>query len=239
MSGAKGLIQADAETPHDQPNHPTRILLRGANRLFSPSSLEASHATHADGLDLADTGRTHRLDCRAGQEAEREGSRSRGGGPEGEAGDRPPGVLRGPAENTLASYRRAIEAGATVGETDVRTTKDNELVCCHDADLARTTDGKGLIRDRTLAEIKKLDAGSRFDPKYKDERIPTLREVLQLCKGKMHVMLDLKESGAKYAKRITAEVRKHGEAKEIVLGIRSVEQARLFRELLPEARRSD
>ena len=149
-------------------------------------------------------------------------------GHQGSCGDRP--------SNTLASYRRAIEAGANVGETDVRTTKDNELVCCHDADLARTTDGKGLIRDRTLAEIKKLDAGSWFDPKYKGERIPTLREVLQLCKGKMHVMLDLKESGAKYAKRITAEVRKHGEAKEIVLGIRSVEQARLFRALLPEAR---
>lgn len=149
-------------------------------------------------------------------------------GHQGSCGDRP--------SNTLASYRRAIEAGATIGETDVRTTKDGELVCCHDADLARTTNGKGLIRDRTLAEIKELDAGSWFDAKYKGERIPTLGEVLQLCKGKMHVMLDLKESGAKYAERITAEVRKHGEPKEIVLGVRSVEHARLFRKLLPEAR---
>ncbi len=149
-------------------------------------------------------------------------------GHRGSCSDRP--------ENTLVSYRRAIEVGATVGETDVRTTKDGELVCRHDADLARTTNGNGLVSEKTLAEIKELDAGSWFDPQYQGERIPTLREVLQLCKGKMHVMLDLKESGQKYAEQITAEVRKHGEPKEIVLGIRSVEHARQFRKLLPEAR---
>jgi glycerophosphoryl diester phosphodiesterase len=149
-------------------------------------------------------------------------------GHRGSCSDRP--------ENTLASYRRAIEVGASVGETDVRTTKDGELVCRHDAGLAKTTNGKGLVSEKTLAEIKALDAGSSFDPKYKDERIPTLREVLQLCKGKMHVMLDLKESGQKYAEQITAEVREHGDPKEIVLGIRSVEHARQFRKLLPEAR---
>ncbi|HTU17083.1 MAG TPA: glycerophosphodiester phosphodiesterase family protein [Gemmataceae bacterium] len=149
-------------------------------------------------------------------------------GHQGSCGDRP--------GNTLASFRRAIEAGATIGETDVRTTRDGKLVCCHDADVSRTTNGKGLVRDRTLAEINKLDAGSWFDAKYKGERVPTLPEVLQLCKGKMHVMLDLKESGDEYARHITAEVRKHGEPKEIVLGVRSVEHARLFRKLLPEAR---
>lgn len=149
-------------------------------------------------------------------------------GHRGSCGDRP--------GNTLASYRRAIEAGAAIGETDVRTTRDGKLVCCHDADLDRTTNGKGLIRDKTLAEIKKLDAGSWFDAKYKGERIPTLREVLHLCKGKMHVMLDLKESGETYAERITAEVRKYGEPKEIALGVRSLEHVRLFRKLLPEAR---
>jgi len=149
-------------------------------------------------------------------------------GHQGSCGDRP--------GNTLASYRRAIKTGATIGETDVRLTKDGELVCCHDSDLTRTTNGKGLIRDRTLAEIKKLDAGSWFDAKYKGERVPTLRDVRQLCKGTTHVMLDLKESDETYARRITAEVRKHGEPKEIVLGVRSVEHARFFRKLLPEAR---
>jgi glycerophosphoryl diester phosphodiesterase len=149
-------------------------------------------------------------------------------GHRGSCADRP--------ENTLASYRRAIEAGATVAECDVRTTKDGFLVSSHDPHVNRTSNGTGAIADLNLAELKKLDFGSRFDPKFKDERMPTLREILELCKGKIHVMLDLKEEGESYADRITAEVKKHGVPKEIVLGIRSVEQARLFRKRLPQAR---
>src|SRR5690349_2933071 len=57
----------------------------------------------------------------------------------GSSSDRP--------ENTLASYRRAIEAGATVTETDMRTTKDGQLVSLHDANLSRTTNGTGLVSD--------------------------------------------------------------------------------------------
>jgi len=139
-------------------------------------------------------------------------------------------------ENTLASYRRAIEAGATVAECDVRTTKDGYLVSSHDANINRTSNGTGLIGQMTLADLKKLDFGSRFDPKFKDERIPTLREILELCKRKIRVMLDLKEEGETYADRIAAEVKKYSSLKEIVLGVRSVEQAKLFRKRLPEAR---
>jgi len=139
-------------------------------------------------------------------------------------------------ENTLASYRRAIEVGAHVAEIDVRTTKDGVLVSRHDAELEKTTNGKGTVNEKTLAELKELDAGSWFDARYKGERIPTVREILELCKGKIHVMLDLKETGEPYAEKIAAEVKKHGEPKEIVVGVRSVEQAKLFRKLLPEAR---
>jgi len=149
-------------------------------------------------------------------------------GHRGSCADRP--------ENTLASYRRAIEAGATVAECDVRTTKDGFLVSSHDPHVDRTSNGTGVIAEMTLAELKKLDFGSRFDPKFKDERMPTLREILELCKGKIHVMLDLKEEGEAYADRITAEVKKYSNQKEIVLGIRSVEHAKLFRQRLPEAR---
>jgi glycerophosphoryl diester phosphodiesterase len=139
-------------------------------------------------------------------------------------------------ENTLASYRRAIEAGATLTEADIRTTKDGVLVSMHDADVKRTTDGKGLVKDMTLAEIRKLDAGRKFDTRYAGERVPTLREILELCRGKIDVLLDLQEPGEEYARRITTEVRAHGEPRRIVLGIRSIEQAQAFRRLLPEAR---
>ncbi len=146
----------------------------------------------------------------------------------GSSADRP--------ENTLASCQRAIDVGATVTETDVRTTRDGVLICLHDADLDRTTTGKGKVSEKTLAQLKELDSGSWFDPKFKTERVPTLRELLERCKGKIDVMLDLKETGEEYAVKIAAQVRKHGEPRRTVLGIRTLEHARQFRKLLPEAR---
>ncbi|GIW82094.1 MAG: hypothetical protein KatS3mg105_3901 [Gemmatales bacterium] len=85
---------------------------------------------------------------------------------------------------------RAIEVGATVVEIDVRSTKDGQLVCLHDATVDRTTNGRGKVADFTLAEIKMLDAGSWFDLDYKQERIPMMREVLALCRGKCLVLLE-------------------------------------------------
>ncbi len=146
----------------------------------------------------------------------------------GSSADRP--------ENTLASTRRAIEVGATAVEVDVRTTKDGALVLSHDATLDRMTDGTGKIKDKTLAEIHKLDAGRKFDPKFAGERVPTLEQVLTLCKGKIDVLLDLKESGEQYDRKVAEAVRAVGDPQRITVGVRSVEQAKQFRKLLPKAR---
>lgn len=139
-------------------------------------------------------------------------------------------------ENTLAALRRAIEVQATASEIDVRTSRDGVLVCLHDADLARTTDGTGKVSERTLAELKRLDAGGRFDPKFRGERIPELSEVLAAARGKIDVLLDLKEDGIVYLERIAAVLRRHGEPRRAILGVRTVEQARRLRKLLPETR---
>jgi glycerophosphoryl diester phosphodiesterase len=149
-------------------------------------------------------------------------------GHRGSCADRP--------ENTLAGVRRAIEAGAHVVEVDVRTTNDGVLVCLHDATVDHTTDGKGKVGDLTAAEVKRLDAGIKFDARYKGERVPTLREVLELTKGKAAVMIDLKEDAEEYIKKIAAAVQVHGEPKRVVLGVRSVEHVKQFRKLLPDAR---
>ena len=146
----------------------------------------------------------------------------------GSSADRP--------ENTLASTRRAIEVGATAVEVDVRTTKDGVLVLSHDATLDHATNGSGKINDKTLAEIQKLDAGSKFDPKFAGERVPTLEQVLTLCKGKIDVLLDLKESGEQYDRKVAEAVRATGDQQRIIVGVRSVEQAKQFRKLLPKAR---
>jgi glycerophosphoryl diester phosphodiesterase len=139
-------------------------------------------------------------------------------------------------ENTLASTRRAIEAGATAVEVDARTTKDGHLVLLHDATLNHTTNGKGPVNEILFADLRKLDAGSHFSPQYKGEPVATLAEVLTECRGNIDVLLDLKESGPEYNRRVINLVKQLGDPKRTIVGVRSVEQAREFRELLPQAR---
>jgi glycerophosphoryl diester phosphodiesterase len=98
-------------------------------------------------------------------------------------------------ENTLLSFERAIELGAQIIESDVRATADDVPVLLHDGDLERITDGSGRVEDRTLAEVKELDAGYHFsiedrgDPSWlpgpddhfrgRGLRIPTLAEAFE------------------------------------------------------------
>ncbi|MGZ7068728.1 MAG: glycerophosphodiester phosphodiesterase [Methanobacterium sp.] len=91
-------------------------------------------------------------------------------------------------ENTLRAYKKAIEMGADFVETDVRLSKDKELIIMHDADVARTTNGRGFIKDLMLDELKDLDAG-------KGEKIPTLEEVIKLVKNKTGLVVEIKEPG--------------------------------------------
>lgn len=86
-------------------------------------------------------------------------------------------------ENTMIAFKRAIEIGANAIETDVQMTKDNHLVLIHDETLERTTNGKGLVKDHTLTELKELDAGSWFSNIYKNEKIPTIEELFELVKS--------------------------------------------------------
>lgn len=83
-------------------------------------------------------------------------------------------------ENTLVAFRTAIADGADGIETDVHLSRDGHLIIMHDERVDRTTDGEGLIQDLTLAQLKRLDAGSYFDPAYANTRVPTLDDVVQL-----------------------------------------------------------
>jgi glycerophosphoryl diester phosphodiesterase len=75
---------------------------------------------------------------------------------------------------------------------DVRHSKDEEIIVIHDPLLDRTTNGAGPVETYSLEEIKRLDAGSWFDSKFKDERIPTLKEVLDLVDGRCKVLIEIK-----------------------------------------------
>ncbi len=95
-------------------------------------------------------------------------------------------------ENTLAAFQKGIDIGSDMIELDVHLSRDGELVVIHDETLERTTNGKGMVADHTLKDLKKLDAGSSFGAAFAGERIPTLKEVLDLAKGRVLVNIEIK-----------------------------------------------
>jgi len=108
------------------------------------------------------------------------------------------GLLLHAPENTLANFRACLELRLGF-EFDVQRTKDGHLICIHDGDVRRTTDGSGKAADLTLEEIRKLDAGRWFDPMFAGEKVPTVEEVLSLVADhrdkEVLVAVDLKAAG--------------------------------------------
>jgi glycerophosphoryl diester phosphodiesterase len=107
-------------------------------------------------------------------------------------------------ENTLRSFSRALTMNIDAIELDVHLTKDKKLVVIHDNSVKRTTNGKGWVRNLTLKELKKLDAGL-------DEKIPTLKEVFDLVNKKVFINIELKGKGtAKPVARLIEQYTKKG-----------------------------
>lgn len=103
------------------------------------------------------------------------------------------GHSSGAPEQTLAAFRQAIELGADMIEADVRRTRDGQLVMCHDARVDRTTNGSGAVADYTLAEVRRLDAGAWFDPRYAGEGVPSLDDLYELAiEARISLCLEVK-----------------------------------------------
>jgi glycerophosphoryl diester phosphodiesterase len=110
-------------------------------------------------------------------------------------------------ENTLAAFRAAIAAGAAMCELDVQPTRDQALVVIHDDTVDRTTDGQGAVKEMTLAELKRLDAGIRFKGGLqREEPIPTLDEVFAATAGQCALNIELKSGQVE--KEVVALMRK-------------------------------
>ena len=104
------------------------------------------------------------------------------------------GYRAGYPENTLASFSAAISAGADMIELDVTLSRDRKVVVIHDDTLNRTTSGFGPVQQATFEELKQLDAGSWFDPRFAGEPLPTLEEVLILAGKKILINVEIKSS---------------------------------------------
>jgi glycerophosphoryl diester phosphodiesterase len=101
-------------------------------------------------------------------------------------------------ENTLAAFRLAMDSGADMIELDLHQSKDGVLVVCHDLKLYRTARVKKTIKQLTLKELKRLDVGHWFHPRFSGETIPTLEEVLDLTKDRIRLNIEIKQGSLFY-----------------------------------------
>lgn len=96
-------------------------------------------------------------------------------------------------ENTLSSFRRAIDDGADIIETDLHFTKDDEIVLMHDSTLDRTVDATGHVRDYTLSQLKKFKIKQSPSEQNREEHIPTLKELIEFTNAQIPLALELKD----------------------------------------------
>lgn len=100
-------------------------------------------------------------------------------------------------ENTLSAFKKAIDVGVDRIEMDLRMTIDGEIVVIHDKTILRTTNGRGSVRKLSLNRLKKYSAGGWFHPQFINEKVPTLREVIELVNGQTTLLLEIK-NGSPY-----------------------------------------
>lgn len=145
------------------------------------------------------------------------------------------GAKRWP-ENTLAAFQGAIDLGYRYFETDVHLTKDGQLVCIHDETTDRTTNGTGLVRDKTLEELKRLDTGYRFEREgelpFRGQglTVPTVEEILAL-RGDVRFVLEIKPPGNTVAEPLWDFIDTHGVHDRVLVASQHDSASDAFRKL--------
>ena len=139
-------------------------------------------------------------------------------------------------ENTKAAFQKAIELGADFLECDVHLSKDGELIIIHDDKVDRTTNGKGYVKDFTLAELKELDAGGNFHASFAGEQIMTLDEFLDEFYGQAGLLIDLKNPlmYPGMEEKVVALLNEYKELNSIIVQSFDMKSMRKMTTLLPE-----
>jgi len=141
-------------------------------------------------------------------------------------------------ENTLDAFNLAVRQGADAIELDAKLTKDGQVVVIHDSTVNRTTNGKGKVKELTLEELKKLEAGSHFDISFAGEPIPTLDEVLQAVGKDIFVNIELTNYASPFDKlpdRVAEIVNKNQLNEHVFFSSFSPIALYRIKKLLPEA----
>ena len=145
------------------------------------------------------------------------------------------GSSKAAPENSMAAFMQAIADGADFVELDVQETADGEVVVFHDSDFMKLAGVGTKIWDATMADLAVIDIGSRFSPAFKDERVPTLAAVLDACKGKIGVVIELKYYGhdQQLEERVARIVDERGMASRIAVMSLELDQVKKMKALRP------
>ncbi|MEO1996770.1 MAG: glycerophosphodiester phosphodiesterase family protein [Planctomycetaceae bacterium] len=149
------------------------------------------------------------------------------------------GLVRHAPENTLPAFAAAVELGLSI-ELDVYQTHDGHLVVIHDATVGRTTNGTGSVTEMTLDQIKQLDAGKWFHPRFAGLQVPTLDEVFQLIRQRQRqtvtIALNMKVISPGIEGKIADLVEKHDLHKQLFAFGQPAESSRRFKRANPKLR---
>lgn len=129
------------------------------------------------------------------------------------------GASHAAPENTMAAVEMAIAAKADWVEIDVQETADGYVIVAHDSDLMKAARVANKIWEMSLEEVQQIDIGSWFDPSFGDQRVPTLAEVLETCRGKIGVLIELKYYGhdQQLEQRVIDLVEQAGMAEQVMI----------------------
>jgi glycerophosphoryl diester phosphodiesterase len=123
-------------------------------------------------------------------------------------------------ENTLASVRAALQIEVDFVEIDVQETADGELIVFHDYGLRRLCGVRGRMRDKTLTEIRRLNP-----------QVPTLRQVLQVCRRKARVLIEIKRADPR---KVAAEISQTRMEREVIVFSLSIQRMKEFAAASPQ-----
>ena len=139
--------------------------------------------------------------------------------------------------NTIPAFELAAEQGADAIELDVHLTTDGELIIVHDFTINHTTNSEGIVTEKTLAELKSLDAGSWFDEKFTGVRLPTLDEVFEAVGDKLYINVEIKtlsQDGDGTEEAVAKCIKKHNMSERVIISSFNPYVLKRFRPIAPD-----
>jgi len=135
--------------------------------------------------------------------------------------------------NTIPSFEVAVQQGAHGVELDVHLTRDGQMVVIHDFTIDGTTDGHGAVENMTFAELRELDAGAWFDPRYAGTKVPTLAEVFETLGG-LGVNVEIKADTAGIEDAVAGLIRRFNALDRVIVSSFNPLVLKRFRKVAPE-----